>query len=404
MYKKVYILLTVSVLFFVTGCTSFEILPEKPQKGQENIKGDTQTTVPEEPQMPVEPIDPVEEIISHMGTQEKIGQLFMMDVRNDADGQPILGVNQQVDQVITTYKVGGIILFKENIKDKEQVKTFIKDMQALSEIPLFIGVDEEGGIVSRIGINKEIVEVPFKSAFDIGKTGDTDIAYYEAERMGKVLKELGFNMDFAPVADIYNNPENTVIGTRSFGKTKEQVTPMVIRYAQGLLDQEVQPVIKHFPGHGNTKEDSHNGIAYVNKTKEELEKEELVPFIEAVNSGIDVMMRGHLLVKDVDEEYPATLSKKWFDYMKTVLNTQKVLFITDAMNMGAVSENYTVEDAVVKGFLAGNDIILMPKDLKLAAEAINKAYEEGVITEERLNESIRKNLSKKVERNILVIE
>jgi beta-N-acetylhexosaminidase len=401
MYKKMCILLTISLFLFISGCSFQETLPEKPPKAQEDVEGANQTIIPEEP---VKPIDPVEEIISHMGTHEKIGQLFMMDVRNDADGQPILGVNQQVDQIITTYKVGGIILFKENIKDKEQVKTFIKDMQALSEIPLFIGVDEEGGIVSRIGINKEIVEVPFKSAFDIGKTGDTDIAYYEAERMGGVLKELGFNMDFAPVADIYNNPENTVIGTRSFGKTKEQVTPMVIRYAQGLLDQEVQPVIKHFPGHGNTKEDSHNGMAYVNKTKEELEKEELVPFIEAVNSGIDVMMRGHLLVKDVDEEYPATLSKKWFDYMKTLLNTQKVLFITDAMNMGAVSENYTVEDATVKSFLAGNDIILMPKDLKLAAEAINKAYEEGVITEERLNESVRKNLSKKVERNILVIE
>lgn len=404
MYKKMCILLTISLFLFLSGCSFQETLPEKPPKAQEDVEGANPTIVPEEPEESVELVDPVEEIISRMDTQEKIGQVFMMDVRTDAEGQPILGVNEQVEEIITRYKVGGIILFKENINTKEQVKTFIKDMQELSDIPLFIGVDEEGGIVSRIGTNKEIVEVPFKSAFDIGKTGDTEMAYSEAQRMGAVLKELGFNMDFAPVADIYNNPENTVIGTRSFGQTKEEVTPMVIRYAQGLLDQEVQPVLKHFPGHGNTKEDSHNGMAYVNKTKEALEGEELVPFIEAVNNGIDVMMRGHLLVKDVDEEYPATLSKKWFEYMQTLLNTEKVLFITDAMNMGAVSENYTVEDAVVKSFLAGNDIILMPKDLKLAAEAIYKAYEEGIITEERLNESVRKNLSKKVERNILVIE
>ena len=120
------------------------------------------------------------------------------------------------------------------------------------------------GSVSRVGNNPVINKIPFKSAFSIGQTGDETVAYDEAKRMGKLLKELGFNMDFAPIADIYNEPSNTVIGKRSFGKTAQEVTPMVIAFAKGLVDEGVQPVVKHFPGHGNTLEDSHEGLAYVN--------------------------------------------------------------------------------------------------------------------------------------------
>jgi beta-N-acetylhexosaminidase len=179
---------------------------------------------------------------------------------------------------------------------------------------------------------------------------------------------------------------------------------MVISFAKGLLSENVQPVLKHFPGHGNTEQDSHEGLAYVNKTKDELEKQELVPFIEAMNDGIDVLMRGHLVVKAVDEDEPATLSKKWLEYMESLFDTKDILMITDAMNMGAIAENYSIEEATVKSFLAGNDIILMPKDIAEASEALLKAYEKGLITDERLNESVKKILSKKVELNILVIE
>lgn len=348
--------------------------------------------------------DPIDEMIKTMTLEEKIGQLFIVDIQTDHKGNAILSVNEEVKQKIIKYKVGGIILFKGNINTKEQVKTLIHDMQAVSEIPLFIAVDEEGGMVSRIGSNPAFVKQPFKAAFDIGKTEDVELAYNEAKRMGKILQELGFNLNFAPVADIYNHEANTVIGTRSFGKTKERVTPMVIHYAKGLLSQNIQPVLKHFPGHGNTKEDSHDGLAYVHNTKEALEKEELVPFIEATKHSIDIIMMGHLVVEAIDAKYPASLSKKWFEYMDTLFNTSQVIFVTDAMNMGAIEKNYGLEEAIERSFLAGNDILLMPRDIQKGIDTIRNAYKNGNITQERLDQSVKKILSKKVERNLLVIE
>ncbi len=351
-----------------------------------------------------EVIDPIEERVKQMSLDEKIGQLFIIDIQTDESGNPVTSVNDYIKEKIINYKVGGVVLFKANIQTKQQTKALIKDLQTLSGIPLFISVDEEGGIVSRIGQNPNLVEKPFMEAFEIGKTGDTTLAYSEGKRIGAVLSELGFNLNFAPVADIYNNESNKVIGRRSFGTKKEQVSPMVISYSEGLLSEDVQPVLKHFPGHGNTEEDSHLGLAYVNKTSKELEKEELVPFLEALQKEIDVMMMGHLIVKDIDDTYPATLSARWFDYMKTLFDTNKVLFITDAMNMGAISKNYEQGEAVVMSVLAGNDLILMPKDIEEASKALGDAYEQGILSDERLNESVRKILSKKVERKILVIE
>ena len=224
----------------------------------------------------------IDAYVSQMSEDEKIGQLLFIDIRKDEQGSPITSLDEHTAELIRTYHVGGIILFKENIQTAQQTKKLIGDLQKTSDIPLFVGVDEEGGIVSRVGSNSAICQEPFKEAFLMGQTKDTSIAYQEATRMGKVLYELGFNMDFAPDADIYNEPSNTVIGRRSFGTTEEEVTPMVIAFAKGLEDQKIIPVIKHFPGHGNTKEDSHTGLAYVNKSLEELEKEEILkrPYLQ----------------------------------------------------------------------------------------------------------------------------
>ena len=408
MKKRISLLIMVFFLLGLVGCDlepakGNEIkVQEKTEKVQDNKSEENQKK--EILSAPIEEPDPIDKLLKKMTPSEKIGQLFMVDVQQDKEGKAITAVNAEVKEKIKKYKVGGVILFKGNIQTKEQTKRLIKEMQAQASIPLFVGVDEEGGMVSRVGANSKINKVPFKSAFTIGQTGNVRIAYDEAKRMGKLLKELGFNMDFAPVADIYNNPANTVIGKRSFGQTKEEVTPMVISFAKGLLSENVQPVLKHFPGHGNTKEDSHAGLAYMDKTKAQIEQEELIPFLKAADEGIDAVMRGHLIVKAIDSKYPATLSKKWHDYMKTLMDTQKILMITDAMNMGAIAEYYTSEEAAVMSFMAGNDIILMPKDLNSAHEGILKAYKKGIISEERLNISVRKILSKKLEQNILVLE
>ena len=291
--------------------------------------------------------DLIEAYMEGMTLEEKVGQLFMIALRQDAQGNPITILSDEEKQCIKDYHIGGVILFSENIQDKKQVKRLISSMQQASKCPLFIGVDEEGGIVSRVGKNKKINEVPFKEAYALGKSGDTVAAYEEARRMGKLLYSLGFNMDFAPVADIYNEPKNTVIGRRSFGKDSETVTPMVIAFAKGLKDEGILPVVKHFPGHGNTMEDSHSGLAYVNKELLALEQEELIPFFAAVNEGVGGLMKGHLLVSAVDEKYPASLSVRWQEYLRGKVDTSNSLLITDALNMGAITTHYSSGEMAV---------------------------------------------------------
>lgn len=341
--------------------------------------------------------------LAKMTIEEKIGQLFMIAIRKDRNDLPITEMSKEIEETISNYHVGGIILFSENIESKEQTKQLITGLQSVSRIPLFIGVDEEGGIVSRVGKNQAINEVPFKEAYSIGQTGDTNLAYEEARRMGMLLNELGFNMDFAPVADIYNELSNQVIGKRSFGTTSTEVIPMVLAFSKGLLSENIQPVVKHFPGHGNTIEDSHDGIAYVNKDLAALEGEELMPFKKAIEAGVGAIMKGHLLVYAVDETTIVSLSDKWRSYMESHFDLSNTLVMTDAMDMGAVIENYGTGEAAYLSLMAGNDILLMPYDLEKAYEGVLKAYEEGRISGARIEASVRKILSKKVARKMLVL-
>lgn len=346
----------------------------------------------------------VDAYVAAMTLEEKIGQLFMVAFRQDEEGNPITDINEEIEEGLKKYPVGGVILFKENIQDKGQVTGFIENLQSLSHRPLWIGVDEEGGVVSRVGSNSQIVEIPFRAAGDIGKTGDVEVAYKEATRMGEILRELGFNMDFAPVADIYNNPSNTVIGERSFGKNSEEVSKMVTAFAKGLQDSGVLPVIKHFPGHGNTNQDSHEELAYIEKSLEEIEKEELNPFERALSQGVEAMMIGHLVVNDVDPTEPASLSRKWGNYIEEHFDTDQVLLITDALNMGAITNQFPSGEVAVKSFLAGYDILLMPDNIEEAFEGLTQAYHRGEITDERLDKSVQKIIFKKMMHNLLVIE
>lgn len=345
----------------------------------------------------------LEAYLEAMTIEEKIGQMFMIAVRKDDNDQGVTQWNEALQKTFERYPVGGFVLFSENIQTKEQVQKLTRDLQAASKIPLFIGVDEEGGRVSRIGSQPNISEKPFLSADQLGKLKDERAVYEEAQRMGKLLHELGINMDFAPVADIFNEPSNTVIGKRSFGNSQEEVTPNVVAFAKGLKSQGIQPVVKHYPGHGNTKEDSHEGIAYIDKTLSELEKEELVPFEKAIEEKIGALMKGHLLVSEVDEDYMVSLSAKWNKYMRERYDLSDTLIMTDALEMGAVVNKYGVGEAAVLAVRAGNDILLMPYDLQKAFEGVYKAYTDGRISEDRINESVRKILSKKVAQNGLVL-
>lgn len=382
---------------YLVGCSGVKmeapVTPEisihvKQEKAEENMS---------QP-LPEEMKDPIGDYMEKMTLEEKVGQLFMIAIRKDKEGLPITTMCEEISMLIDAIPVGGVILFSENIVTTQQVMELIGGLQDATTIPLWVGVDEEGGSVSRVTNNPELCQSPFNNALDLG--GDTERAYSEAVRMGKILNELGFNMNFAPVADIYNNPENRVIGKRSFGKSAEAVVPMVSAFAKGLATEGIVPVVKHFPGHGNTIEDSHNGLAYVNKTLEMLEQEEIIPFKHAVGEdNVSVMMIGHLVVPEVDPEYPATLSKIWGEYIETHF-PEDLLTITDAMEMGAITSYYGSAESAIKVITSGYDMILMPANIQEAYEGVVEACRNGEISEERLDRSVRKILSKKAEHNM----
>ena len=205
-----------------------------------------------------------------------------------------------------------------------------------------------------------------------------------------------FNVDFAPVADIYSNPENTVIGDRAFGSTAELVSEMVPMAVKGLQSEGVLATLKHFPGHGDTADDSHNGYASSYKTMEELEQCEFLPFYAGIQSNVAFVMMGHISLPNLlDDETPASLS---YEIVTEILR-EKLQFngiiITDALNMGAIAQNYSSGEAAVMAVEAGVDMLLMPADFKTAYETLINSVQEGRISEERINESVLRILQTK---------
>ncbi|MFR9070774.1 MAG: beta-N-acetylhexosaminidase, partial [Paraclostridium sp.] len=288
-----------------------------------------------------------------------------------------------------------IILFSRNIENSNQLKKLTEDINNINKnIPLFISTDEEGGRVSRLPNDT----TKFKSAKDIGDKGDTNYAYENGMNLGRTLKEHNINMDFAPVIDIYSNPKNTVIGDRAFGTDEKIVSAMGIATMNGLKREGVIPVVKHFPGHGDTDIDSHFDLPVVNKSLKQLENFELVPFKEAIDKGCDAIMVSHILVEKIDSKNPATLSKNIiYKLLREKMNFKGVV-ITDDMHMKAISNNLSIEEASVKSINAGSDIILIGSDIDITKSVIEKiklAVKNNNITEDRIDESVYRILTLK---------
>lgn len=345
--------------------------------------------------------DPVKTMLANMTLDEKIGQLFMVSLRTFNAAQSLSAVDQETESAIDKYKVGGIILFAENINNIPQTTKLIDDMQRISEIPLFVAVDEEGGIVSRITKSPEMHATVFPSNSAIGKTKNPDIAAKVASAIAREIASLGFNMNFAPVADINTNAANPVIGARAYGDNPDEVSRMVAAAVTGMQNNSVSAVVKHFPGHGDTSTDSHYGAASVSHTKERLFSTELLPFIAGIKEGVDGVMTAHILTPEIPgENVPATLKP---EILTGILRKElgfEGLIITDALNMGAITRHYTAEDAAVKAILAGADILLMPQDLDAALSGIKKAYNDGLISIERIDESVERILRIKFKRGL----
>ena len=335
-------------------------------------------------------VDPIKDRIKSMTLEEKIGQLLIVGFEGTE-------INKNIVGFIDELKVGGFILFSRNIEDENQTLKLlnnIKEANSNNDIPLFLSIDEEGGRVSRLP--KSFTKLP--EAVKLGKKNNKDISYNYGKILGERVKSLGFNVDFAPVLDINSNPNNPVIGNRSFGNTVDLVVDNGIQVMLGIKDTNIISSVKHFPGHGDTSIDSHVNLPTVNKSMEELEKMELIPFIRAIEEDADMIMVAHILYPAIDREYPSTMSEKVIqDLLRDKLNYKGVV-VSDDMTMGAIVENYSLEEATLRFIKSGGDIALIchgKDNPKKVIEYIKESVNTGILDEENIDEKVYRILNLK---------
>lgn len=342
--------------------------------------------------------DGVEAKIASMTLREKVGQLFVvrpetLDLEQTSDGKI---VTDAMKEHLKEYPIGGIVLFKQNITDAGQMTKLIQDYQNASDIGLLVAVDEEGGMVARLANHSAFNLPKYTNAASIGATGDPEQARAMGYTIGGYLKPYGFNLDFAPVADVNSNPKNPVIGKRAFSSDPNVAAAMVSAAVEGFHEAGMLCTLKHFPGHGDTGEDSHSGTATTNQTWEEMQAAALLPFEAGIAAGADVVMAAHITTPNATKDgLPASLSYTMLtERLRGELGFTGVI-CTDALEMKAISSHYAPADAAVAALNAGADILLMPADLCAAFEGVVQAVETGAVAEERLNESVRRILTLK---------
>lgn len=356
--------------------------------------------------VPTEPKDPVAEragaILATMTLKEKVYQLFIV-TQDQLTG--IAGVTRSGDATRTALEekpVGGIIYFASNLKNREQTVSMIENIQSYAKLGLFISVDEEGGPVTRLGQNPAMGITEFRAMGRIGAAEDPEQARNVGLTLGTELKELGFNLDFAPVADVDSNPKNPVIGNRAFHSDPAVAAELVAACVEGFGESGILCTLKHFPGHGDTATDSHHGEVRIDKSLAQLWQCELLPFASGIEAGAPVIMVGHITLPKVTKEaVPATLSHEIVTGLLRRALGYEGLIVTDSMSMGAVTDRYSSGEGAVKAVAAGVDLILMPKDLDAAVAGILEAIETGELTEERIDESVLRILETKLRAGII---
>ena len=343
----------------------------------------------------------IDRVLDSMTLEEKVNQLFMITPEALTGVGTVIQAGDGTREALTEHPVGGLIYFAQNLKDPDQTRTMLENTQeyasARSGFPIFLSVDEEGGQVARVGSNPSFGVPEIGNMSEVGAGGDTQEAYETGSTIGAYLKDLGFNMDAAPDADVLTNPANEVVKYRSFGSDPELVSRMAAAELKGLNDQGIIGMYKHFPGHGGTTADSHEGYVYVEENLEELKSGALVPFQDGADNGLRVIMVSHIACPEVTgDNTPATLSRQLVtDLLREDMGFDG-LVITDALNMGAITEQYSSGEAAVAALNAGVDMLLMPADFQAAYDGVMAALENGELTEERIDESVRRILEIKL--------
>ncbi len=358
------------------------------------------TSTPEPTPEPTPTPDPVkvraEELLSGMTLREKLCQLMIVRPEVLTGESPVTAAGETTRLALETYPVGGLIYSVDNLVTQEQTREMITNTQSYSKLPLFISADEEGGNVGRLMYKLGTTWVNSMYSY---KDEGADTAYANAKTIGTDMVSCLFNTDFAPVADVWTNPDNTVIGDRAYSDDFEQAAELVASAVRGFTDAGVICCLKHFPGHGDTSTDTHEGAAVVSKSLDELRAGEFLPFVSGIEAGADMVMIGHITVTSVDPE-PATISKAIItDVLRGELGWDGVV-ISDSLDMGALA-GYDNGEVCVKFLEAGGDILLGIPDIEAALTSLEAAVTDGRLTESRIDESVQRVLELKISHGIV---
>lgn len=344
-----------------------------------------------------------EAFLREMTLEQKVAQMFVITPEQMTGYTLVTAAGDASKTAYQTYPVGGLIYFKNNLESPDQVKAMLKNMDRYSRdiarVPVFLGVDEEGGTVKRVGSQAAfgVPDVPDMAL--VGASGNIEDGFGAGSTIGNYLADLGFNLDFAPVADVLTNADNQAMAKRSFGTDPQTVADYSGRFLDGLREKGICGVLKHFPGQGSVAGDTEYGFQATDKTLDQLMAQDLVPFQAGISKGADMIMAGHVSAPAVTgDQTPASLSQVLLTEVLRGKMGYDGVVITDALNMGAIVEHYQSDVAAVMAVQAGADLLLMPDDFQAAYDGVLKAVGEGTISEERINQSVSRILKLKFDR------
>ncbi len=399
-----YITVIVAVALLACGIVMGVEYLTQSTKEQEEVRQEkveamigTEETI-EVPELPTEtvveltPEQKLDEIVNAgievMPLEDKVAGLFIVTPESITGVSTAIKAGDGTREALAKYAVGGIVYFSKNIQSEEQLREMLDNTLLYTKYPLFLAVDEEGGSVSRVaeaGIGTKV-----DTAKAIGATGDANNAYQAGSTIGTYLSDLGFNLNFAPVADI-NVVDENALGDRTYGSDPVVVSHFVSSMMQGLEDKNVTACLKHFPGIGSSTQDTHDGMVTTDRTLEKFRANEFSVFAAGIDAGANMIMVGHLSAPELTgDNTPCSLSSVVItDILRNELNFKGVI-ISDALNMSAITEYYTADQAAILALRAGCDMILMPEDFETAYNGVLQAVQDGTISEERINDSLRR--------------
>ena len=383
-------------------------LPDQAEAAQPETPDEQQPESTENPEVPDNMTvsgaqQTAQALLDTMTDEEKLWQLFFVTPEAITNVNTATVAGEATKKALAQYPVGGIVYFAKNLEDREQTVALLENTQSYAKIPLFLGVDEEGGTVSRVGSNPDMGVPSVGDMRSLGKQQDPAAVYAAGQDIGGGLHALGFNLDFAPVADIAQGADS-VIGSRSFGSDAELCASLAGVIVKSLRAEGIVSCLKHFPGYGSATVDDHNGTSVVEKTLGELEACDLIPFqtIIASEGSVPFVMVSHLSYPNVTgSDTPADLSASIVtDILRDKLDYRNVI-ITDSHSMASITDHYSAGEAAVKALAAGCDMILMPSDLQAAFDAVKAAVADGTLSQARIDESVLRILTVKAEYGII---